>query len=119
MYPWTRHAFQDNKMDFLFPTANYEDGKIIGFDIRSTSCTGVLEEDQPWLYCWRLTSKVNNLRKLSKQPEGQLNYSYQTHEQLSDGHQLKNQLIKDLQLSVEALFSTRDATITNYFPART
>jgi hypothetical protein len=103
-YPWTRHAFRDNKMDFMFPTANYEHGEIVGFDIRSTSCAGFLDEDQPCLYCRRLTSKVNNLRKISKQAAGRLNYSYQTHEQLTHGHRLKNQLIKDLQLSVRHCF---------------
>src|SRR6267154_1492229 len=114
-YPWTRHAFKDNKMDFLFPTANYKDGKIVGFDIRSTSCTSFLYDNKPCLYCRRLTSKVNNLRKLSKQPAGRLNYNYQSHEQLMHAHSLKNEMIKDLQLSVCSRFQISIGLKSNIF----
>jgi hypothetical protein len=103
-YPWARHASKDNAADFSFSSANYKDGEFLGFNIRANSCTGLLEQGKPCLHCWRLTSKVKNLHELSKQPPGQLNYEYQTHEQLTRGHRLKNQIIKDLQLSVHQLF---------------
>ena len=106
-YPWTHHALKDNKMDFMFPTTNYHHGEIVGFDIHLTSCTGFSDNNLPCWYCRRLTSKVNNLQKLSKQPAGRLNYSYQTHEQLTNGHRLKNELIKDLQLSMGTLLPVR------------
>jgi hypothetical protein len=102
-YPWTRYGLADSNWDSSFPTANYEAGKIVGFDIRSTTCAGFLDKGKPCLYCRRLTSKVENLRKISKQPAGRISYLYQTHEQLTDGHRFKNLMIKDLQLAVRQL----------------
>jgi hypothetical protein len=102
-YPWTRYGLADNNWDFLFPTANYEAGKIVGFDIHLNTCTRFLDEGKPCLYCHKLTSKVENIRKISKQPAGQMSFLYQTHEQLMEGHCFKNMTIKDLQLAVRQL----------------
>ena len=69
-YPWTCYGLEDSNWDFIFLMANNKAGKITGFDICLTSCTGFLDEDKPCLNCCRLTIKVDNLRKISKQPPG-------------------------------------------------
>ena len=50
--------------------------------------------------CKKLAPKIEKLRQLSKQPPGRLNHRYQTHDQLTQGHNAKNQIIRNLQLTV-------------------
>jgi len=99
-YPWTRHGITDNPLGFRFPTANYDDDEIVGFDIRSTLCDGHSDGGNACMACRKLTPKIDNLRRLSMQPPGRLNYRYQMHDQLTQGHRSKNQVIRSLQLTV-------------------
>ena len=102
-YPWTRHAHRDHMLGYQFPTANYEGEDIVGFDIRVMHCTGRPKNGGACSHCQKLNKKVDHLRQLSKQPPGRLNYQYQTHKQLVEGHHSKNKIITDLQLSVRPL----------------
>jgi hypothetical protein len=99
-YPWSRHAIKDNSLGFRFPTPNYDGEKITGFDIRSTTCTGWSNNGEACSQCRKLTPKIENLRQLSQQLPGRLNYQYQTHDQLTQSHQAKNQIIQTLKLTV-------------------
>jgi hypothetical protein len=52
------------------------------------------------LACRKIMPNIDNLRLLSIQPPGRLNCRYQTHNQLTQEHRSKNQVIHDLQLTV-------------------
>jgi hypothetical protein len=99
-YPWTRHGIKDNPLGFRFPTANYDGDNITGFDIRSVTCTGRSNNGDACSPCRKLIPKIENLRQLSQQPPGRLDYQYQTHDQLTQSHRSKNQIIQDLKLTV-------------------
>ena len=99
-YPWTCHSLTGQPLGFCFPTANYDSDEIVGFDIHSTLCDGQSEDGNACSACRKLTPKIDNLWLLSTQPPRQLNYQYQTHDQLTQGHRSKNQVICDLQLTM-------------------
>jgi hypothetical protein len=99
-YPWSRHGINDNSLNFRFPTANYDGEEIAGFDIHSTTCTGWSNNGEACSQCRKLIPKVETLRQLSQQPPGRLNYKYQTHDQLTQSHRAKNQIIQNLKLTV-------------------
>ena len=94
-YPWTRHGLKDSSLGYKFPTANYRGEEIVGFDICAMHCTGTSENGDTCFQCKKLKKKVNHLRQLSNQPPRRLNYQYQTHEQLTQGHCTKNKIIED------------------------
>jgi hypothetical protein len=100
-YPWTRHGLIDYTLGYKFPTANYDGEEVVGFDIHATHCTGYSIDGHACSLCRKLSTKFDHLRQLSKRPPGQLNYQYQTHEQLKNGNQSKMKIIKDLRLSVK------------------
>jgi hypothetical protein len=104
-YPWTRHGIKDNSLGFRFPRATYDGDNIVGFITHSTVCLGHSNNGAPCLQCKKLTRKVEDLRQLSQQPPGRLNYQYQTHDQLTQGHHAKNEIIRNLQLTVNRNFS--------------
>ena len=85
-YPWTCHALKDHRLGYQFPTANYEGEDIVGFDIHMMHCTGQPENGGACSHCQKLNKKVDHLHQLLKQLPGHLNYRYQTHKQLVEGH---------------------------------
>jgi hypothetical protein len=103
-YPWSRHSIKDSSLGYRFPTANYDGEEITGFDIHSTTCTGWSNNGDACSQCRQLAPKVKNPRQLSQQPPGRLNYRYQTHDQLTQSHRAKNQIIQNLKLSVNQIY---------------
>ena len=104
-YPWNRHGIQDKPLGFQFPTAVYDGDDIIDFDIHSTICLRRSDSGAACFQCKKLAPKIEKLRQLSKQPPGRLNHRYQTHDQLTQGHNAKNQIIRNLQLTVNFILT--------------
>ena len=103
-YPWNHHSIKDKPLGFQFLVATYDSDNVVGFVTHSTVCLGHSNNGAACLQCKKLTQKVGELRQLSQQPPGRLNYQYQTHDQLTQGHHAKNQIIRNLQLTVKSKF---------------
>jgi hypothetical protein len=69
-YPWTRHGLTNPTLGYKFPTANYDGEEIVGFDIHATHCTGYSINGHTCSLCRKLSTKVDHLRQVSKQPPG-------------------------------------------------
>jgi hypothetical protein len=111
-YPWTRHGIREHPLGYGFPMAKYDGADITGFDIRSTTCTGYSYDGNACSQCRQLPSKVKNLRKISLQAPGTLNFKYQTHDQLTQGHRIKNEIIRNHQLTVSQMSSHNQILLT-------
>jgi hypothetical protein len=99
-YPWSRHGIKDKPLGFQFPTATYDGDEIVRLDVRSNVCLGHSDSGLACSQYQKLTLKIEHLQQLSQKPAGRVNYQYQTHDQLTQGHRSKNEIIRSLQVTV-------------------
>jgi len=106
-YPWARHGF-NKSLGYRIGMAHYDGDKFKYFSIHSTRCHGAVDVfGSACSACTKATVKVEHLKELAKQSTERLNFRYQSHDQLVQGHQAKNKIIDNKKLVVTYNYSCR------------
>jgi hypothetical protein len=100
-YPWARRHGFNKSLGYHIGMAHYDGDKFKYFSIHLTKCCGAVDVfSSACSVCTKATVKVKHLKELVKQSTEWLNFRYQSHDQLVQGHQAKNKIIDNKKLAV-------------------